>query len=391
MKSLLQEWKKIWQEFLEARIGLHLVLGVAIAASFLHGLIQQPVLQKSISPILLAVIIGLYLRNWIGVSERSRAGVQFAIRRLLRFGIILLGLRLSLQDVAATGGKALILVSICITVALILANLAGRIFKVPPRLAALIGIGTAICGNTAIVAAAPVLDAEEEEVSFAVATITLFGLIAVLAYPLIGQLLALSDRAFGLWSGTAVNDTSQVIAVAAIFSEAALDVATVVKLTRNTLMAPLIVLYGVIYSRGLKKEMSDEAAAASRINWKKLVPGFVIGFLLMSLLRTAGIALGFLPQSVSHPGNLVFAASVLTFLDQTSKFLILMALAGVGLNTDLSSLRRLGVETVDRWHLCGGGTGGIQPEPDPVHSTGDVNPYGNSPSLRQNYAHSPHP
>ena len=344
MNSLLQEWKKIWQEFLEARIGLHLVLGVAIASTFLHGLIQQPLLQKSISQILLAVVIGLYIRNWIGVGERSSAGVRFAIQRLLRFGIVLLGLRLSLQDVAATGGKALILVSICITVALILANLAGRIFKVPPRLAALIGIGTAICGNTAIVAAAPVLDAEEEEVSFAVATITLFGLIAVVAYPLIGQLLALSDRAFGLWSGTAVNDTSQVIAVAAIFSEAALDVATVVKLTRNTLMAPLIVLYGVIYSRGLKKEMSDEAAAASRINWKKMVPGFVIGFLLMSLLRTVGIALGFLPQSVSNPADLVFAASALKFFDQTSKFLILMALAGVGLNTDLSSLRRLGLK-----------------------------------------------
>lgn len=344
MNSLLQEWKKIGQEFRQGWVGLHLVLAVAIIARFAHGLIQQPLLSKSISEILLAVIIGLYIRNWIGVSEHSRAGVGFAIRRLLRFGIILLGLRLSLQDVAATGGKALILVSICITVALILANLAGRLFKVPPRLAALIGIGTAICGNTAIVAAAPVLDAEEEEVSFAVATITLFGLIAVVAYPLIGQLLALSDRAFGLWSGTAVNDTSQVIAVAAIFSEAALDVATVVKLTRNTLMAPLIVLYGIIYSRGLKKEMSDEAAAASRINWKKMVPGFVIGFLLMSLLRTTGIALGFLPQSVSHPGDLVFAASVLTFLDSASKFLILMALAGVGLNTDLSSLRRLGLK-----------------------------------------------
>ena len=344
MNSLLQEWKKIRQELLDARIGLHLVLGVAIVAEFLHGLIQQPLLQKSISQILLAVIIGLYIRNWIGVGERSQAGVKFAIRRLLRLGIILLGLRLSLQDVVATGGKALILVSICITVALILANLAGRLFKVPPRLAALIGIGTAICGNTAIVAAAPVLDAEEEEVSFAVATITLFGLIAVVAYPLIGQLLALSDRAFGLWSGTAVNDTSQVVAVAAIFSEAALDVATVVKLTRNTLMAPLIVLYGIIYSRGLKKEMSEEAAAASRINWKKMVPGFVFGFLLMSLLRTVGIALDFLPQSVSNPGDMVFAASALKFLDQTSKFLILMALAGVGLNTDLASLRRLGLK-----------------------------------------------
>lgn len=344
MKSLFKEWKKIGQELREGWMGLHLVLAIAIIARFAHGLIQQPLLSKTISEILLAVMIGLYVRNWIGVHERSRAGVQFAIRRLLRFGIVLLGLRLSLQDVAATGGKALILVTICIAVALILANLAGRLFKVPPRLAALIGIGTAICGNTAIIATAPVLEAEDEEVSFAVATITLFGLIAVLTYPLIGQFLAFSDRTFGLWAGTAVNDTSQVIAVAAIFSEAALDVATVVKLTRNTLMAPLIVLYGLIFSRAFKQEMSEEAAAASRIKWNKLVPGFVIGFLVMSLIRTLGIALGFLPQSVSSPGDLVSAASMLKFVDSLSKFLILMALAGVGLNTDLESLRKIGLK-----------------------------------------------
>ena len=175
------------------------------------------------------------------MSEQRRE-LNSPFNDVLRFGIILLGLRLSLQDVVATGLKALILVSICITVALILAYYAGRLFKVPPRLAALIGVGTAICGNTAIVATAPVLDANEEEVSFAVATITLFGLLAVLIYPIIGHALGLSDRFFGLWAGTAVNDTSQVVAVGAIFSEAALNVATIVKLTRNTLMAPLIVL-----------------------------------------------------------------------------------------------------------------------------------------------------
>ena len=345
MNSLLQEWKKIRQELLDARIGLHLVLGVAIVAEFLHGLIQQPLLQKSISQILLAVIIGLYIRNWIGVGERSQAGVKFAIRRLLRLGIILLGLRLSLQDVVATGGKALILVSICITVALILANLAGRLFKVPPRLAALIGIGTAICGNTAIVAAAPVLDAEEEEVSFAVATITLFGLIAVVAYPLIGQLLALSDRAFGLWSGTAVNDTSQVVAVAAIFSEAALDVATVVKLTRNTLMAPLIVpVWNYLLARF--EERDERGSCSGFANQLEKNGAWVCVWLPVDVPAYArlGLPFGFLPQSVSNPGDMVFAASALKFLDQTSKFLILMALAGVGLNTDLASLRRLGLK-----------------------------------------------
>jgi uncharacterized integral membrane protein (TIGR00698 family) len=344
MSSFQQFWQTLHHELRQARVGLHLVLGVALVARFLHGLIPGPTLNKSISEILVAVSLGLYLRNWVKLGDRSKPGVKFAIQRLLRFGIILLGLRLSLQDVAATGVTALILVTVCITIALILAYFAGRIFNVPPRLAALIGVGTAICGNTAIVATAPVLDANDEEVSFAVATITLFGLLAVLFYPLIGHLLGLPDRAFGLWAGTAVNDTSQVVAVGAIYSEAALNIAAVVKLTRNTLMAPLIVLFGLFYTRGLNKKLSAKAAHASRLDWGKLIPGFVIGFLLMSLVRTVGVALGVLPQSLSNPGDLQLAASVLKAGDEISKFLILMALAGVGLNTDLASLRRMGLK-----------------------------------------------
>lgn len=342
MTSIFQEWRKIGQDLGPAWIGLHLVTGVSIISRFFHGLISDPTLNKAISEILVAVLLGLYLRNWIGLSARSEAGVKFAIQRILRLGIILLGLRLSLQDVAATGLKALVLVVICITIALTLSYLAGRIFHVPTRLAMLIGVGTAICGNSAIVATAPVIEAKEEEVSFAVATITLFGLLAVLFYPLIGHLLGLSDRAFGLWAGTAVNDTSQVVAVGAAYSELALNFATIVKLTRNTLMAPLIVLFGLFYTQGLNKKMSDKAANASRLTLGKLVPGFVLGFLLMSLIRTAGVAIGILPQNVSQPGNLVFAANLLKWLDEAAKFAILIALAGVGLNTNLPGLRRIG-------------------------------------------------
>jgi len=344
LTSLNLFWQTLRCELQQGWVGLHLVLGVAIASRFIHGLISNPTLNKSISEILVAVLLGLYLRNWIGLGERTKAGVKFSIQRILRLGIILLGLRLSLQDVIATGVTALVLITICITSALLLAYFAGRVFNVPPRLAALIGVGTAICGNTAIVATAPVLEADEEEISFAVATITLFGLLAVLVYPIIGHLIGLSDRSFGLWAGTAVNDTSQVVAVGTIFNEAALNVAIIVKLTRNTLMAPLIMLFGLIYSRGLNKNMSPKATESARLDWGKLIPGFVIGFLVMSLIRTAGVALGFLPQNVSSPGNLQFAADLLKFLDEISKFAILMALAGVGLNTDLSSLRRIGIK-----------------------------------------------
>ena len=325
-------------------MGLLLVLGVALLSRFLHGLIQQPVFSKSISDILVAVLLGLYIGNTFPLGRELRAGATFALQRLLRLGIILLGLRLSLQDVATTGLTALVLVVICISAALVLAYFAGRFFQVPPRLAALIGIGTAICGNTAIVATAPVLEVDEEEMGFAVATITLFGLLAVLVYPLMGRFLGLSDYAFGLWAGTAVNDTSQVVAVGAIYSETALDVATIVKLTRNTLMAPIIILFGLVYSHGLRKEMSKEAELATRFDWKKLVPGFVIGFLTMAVIRTLGVAAGILPQSISNPGSLQSAARFLNVMDEFSKFLILLALAGVGLNTNLASLRRIGLK-----------------------------------------------
>jgi len=339
--TFLTELKK---EITGGWMGLHLVLGIAIVSRFLHGLIDQPVLSKSISEILVAVLLGLYVGNVFPLSNEIRAGAKFALQRLLRLGIILLGLRLSLQDVAATGLNALVLVIICISVALTLAWFAGRLFKVPPKLAALIGVGTAICGNTAIIATAPVIEADEEEMGFAVATITLFGLLAVLFYPLIGHLIGLSDRAFGLWAGTAVNDTSQVVAVSAIYSELSLDVATVVKLTRNTLMAPLIILFGLVYNRAMKRQMSDSATQAAHFEWGKLIPGFVLGFLAMALIRTLGVAVGILPQSVSNPGDLQVAASILKSVDDISKFLILMALTGVGLNTNLASLRRLGLK-----------------------------------------------
>ena len=332
------------QELTSGWMGLLLVLMVALFSRFLHGLIGNPLFSKSISEILIAVLLGLLVGNLLPLRQEIRAGAKFALNRLLRLGIILLGLRLSLQDVAAIGLAALVLVIICISAALALAYVAGRLFHVPPKLAALIGVGTAICGNTAIVATAPVLEANEEEMGFAVATITLFGLLAVIFYPLIGPLIGLSDRAFGLWAGTAVNDTSQVVAVGAIYSQISLDVATIVKLTRNTLMAPLIISFGLVYTRALNRQMSDSAARAAHVDWKKLVPGFVLGFLALSLVRTLGVAAGVLPQSVSHPGNLQAAASFLKGADEASKFLILMALTGVGLNTNLASLRRLGLK-----------------------------------------------
>lgn len=343
MNAIIAEWGRIRREIRPALPGLYLVIAVAIVARYTHGLIPWPPISRAVSEVFIAVILGLHVRAFIGFGKRFEPGVKFALQRILRLGIILLGLRLSLQDVVGTGLSALLLILICMTLALSLAYLLGKALKVPQRLALLIGVGTAICGNSAIVATAPVIEAKDEEVSIAVATITFYGTLAVIFYPIIGVLLGASDQVFGLWAGTAILDTSQVVAAGAAFSERARDVATIVKLVRNTLMAPLIVLIGLLYARTMSR---GEGAQRARLSLGKIVPWFVVGFLILVLVRTAGVALGILPQDVGHPGSLTGAASFLKAVDEVSKFAILMALSAIGLGTDMGAVRRTGVKPV---------------------------------------------
>jgi uncharacterized integral membrane protein (TIGR00698 family) len=340
MRSLILQWEKILSESSPVIYGLILAIGVAIIARLMHSLIPGPI-NKAVSDIVIAVLLGLFIRNVVGVSGVCESGIKFALTHVLRLGIILLGLRLSLQDIADTGGAAMLLVFTCIAIALVTAYVVGRLFRIPPRLTTLIGVGTAICGNTAIIATAPVIGAKEEEVSFAVAVITLFGLMAVIFYPIIGQYLGLSNTAFGLWAGTAVNDTSQVVAVGAAHSPTALSVATVVKLMRNTIMAPLIILVGLLLSQRVPSDGSPQSVIP---RGGILIPWFVIGFLTMSLIRTTGISVGVLPRNVDMPGELQMAASALNTFDAIAKFAILTALAGVGLGTRLQIVLGIGMK-----------------------------------------------
>ncbi len=265
------------------------------------------------------MLLGVVVANTFGSPPAAAPGVRFAVQRVLRLGIILLGARLSLAAIIAIGLDALGLVIACMTLALAVALLAGRLFGLPPRLALLIGVGTAVCGNTAIVATAPVIKAEDREVSYAVATITLFGTLAVFASPLIGRALGLSDVDFGTWAGVAVNDTSQVVAASSAYSPQARDVATVVKLIRNALMAPLIVLIAWWWQR--RAETGDVSGGI-----RKAVPLFVLGFIALALLRTVGI----------------IDSGLAALLDELARACILVALAGVGLSTRLREMRAIG-------------------------------------------------
>lgn len=296
-------------------------LSVAVAVAAVARLVAQ-LLPPALSEVLVAVLLGIVIAN-VGILPAATApGLRAAVQRVLRLGIILLGARLSLGDVAQIGGGALLLVAATMTVAFTVALVLARIARLPRALAILVAVGTAVCGNSAIVATAPVIDAEDREVSFAVATITLFGTLAVFAYPLLGHALALPDAVFGTWTGVAVNDTSQVVAASAAYSSTARDIATVVKLVRNTLMAPLIVLIAWWWARySVPVERSDVRRGVVRA-----FPLFVLGFLFMAALRTAGI----IDRSLAVP------------IDEVAKACILVALAGVGLSTRIAQLRVIG-------------------------------------------------
>jgi uncharacterized integral membrane protein (TIGR00698 family) len=217
-------------------------------------------------------------------------------------------------------------VALCIVLAILLVRLISVRMGLSDRLGTLLGVGTSICGVSAIVATAPAIEAKQKETLVAVATITVFGLLAVVVYPILGRLLGVSDTFFGTWAGTAVNDTSQVLATGLIYSERAAEVAMVVKLTRNLFMAPVIVVLSSMYLAKARRA-GEGAARRGRIPLRTVTPGFVLGFVAMTVLNSLGV----LPQPV------------LDTMKPLSTWLIVLALAGVGLETDLTALRAIGL------------------------------------------------
>ena len=309
--------------------GVTLAVLVAAVAKLCHGFLPAP-WAAGLGSVVLAVLLGLVLGNLVRWPAIVRPGVRFSFRTVLRLAIVLLGARLSLERVLAIGGKAVIMILVLMILALSLTHALGRWVGISPKLASLIGVGTAVCGNSAIAAAAPVIGAEDEDVSFAIATNTLFGTLAVFLYPILGHLLGMDDPSFGTWAGTAVNDTSQVVAAGFAYSLPAGEIATAVKLTRNALMGPAIVALGFLHAGG---EGGVQGSWWERV--RQSFPGFVLGFLVMVALRSVG-ALDAASAALGTDLAVLFSAA--------SKNLILVALAAVGLSTQLQAMRRTGLK-----------------------------------------------
>lgn len=321
--------------------GLALAAGLAIIATYFGDWIGVGLLGYTTSPIsavLMAVFLGLLIRNTIGVSDFFEPGLRLCVTRLLRIGIALLGIRLSLLAVASIGLVALPIVIACVAAALLLVTSLARLMDLPPRLGLLIAAGTSICGITAIVAVAPVLDADENETSYAIATIALFGMVTLFAYPFLSRLLFTDATQVGMFLGTAIHDTSQVIGAALAYQEQfqapeTLNSAVVTKLVRNLSMIGVIPLIGLLRRRG--SEGSTEAATRGGI-----VPVFILGFLGMTLLRTVGDlsdpAFGFLPAPLWERG--------IDRVQQAAEIGLLLAMAAVGLGTTIRNLFVLGLK-----------------------------------------------
>jgi len=325
--------------------GLLLAFAIALAGAWSAQYIGITVMglpKSPLSGIMMAILIGILLRNTIGLHERFQPGIKFSVVRMLRLGIVLLGIRISLGEAGAIGLKAVPIVLCTVPAALLVVTYVARRLGLSDRLGTLIAVGTGICGATAIVATAPIIAARDEETSYAVACIALFGSAAMLTYPYLAHWLFAADPfKSGLFLGTAVHDTSQVAGSGLVYQQffddpRALDVATVTKLVRNLSMLLVIPLMAVWYHR-----RSAEGGKAPA--WYTMVPLFVIGFALMSLLRTLGDSAGPDQLPLGFLTHAQWQAAV-GYTKTVSEYSLAIAMAGVGLSTGLANLKRIGLK-----------------------------------------------
>jgi uncharacterized integral membrane protein (TIGR00698 family) len=302
-----------------AHVGPGLAFAVALAVlAFAIG----SILPVRIATAAIGMVLGLTVAAIPAPIDAMAAGSQFAARSVLRLGVVLLGASVSLQAVLALGMTSLVMIGTTMVVAFTVTALAARHLGVSRRLGTLIGLGNAVCGNSAIAAASPIVRAEPRETAGAIAVITAFGTLAVLLFPVIGVWAALPPVAFGLWCGIAINDTSQVVAAASAGGPIALQTATVIKFVRNTMLAP--VLMAVTWS--WREAGAHEPSRLLRLV-RISIPPFVLGFVGLTLLNSLG----------------VIPAAVAGAMAQASSVLIVVALVGVGLTTDIGGVRRLGL------------------------------------------------
>lgn len=317
--------------------GIALCFIIAIPAWLLGK--QFPIIGGPVFGILLGMILAFWKRPQI-----LDKGIKFTSKYILQYSIILLGFEMNLFNVIKVGGQSLLVMIFTLSTSFLTAFFVGKVLHIDGKTTTLIGVGTSICGGSAIAATAPVIQAKDEDVAQAISTIFLFNIIAVFLFPPLGHLLGLSDTGFGMWAGTAINDTSSVVAAGASWSSSAgnntaLAFATIVKLTRTLMIVPITLVLAIHTTRKISKQHADNPqldAEGSQFSFVKIFPWFVIGFVATAVLNT------FLPIPAVGSETLV----------SIGKFMIIMAMTGIGLNTNLKKLLTNGLKPIGLGLCC---------------------------------------
>lgn len=309
-------------EFLKKNgFGMLVCLAIALPAWLLGQRFE--VVGGPVFAILIGMVIALFWRD----QGRARAGITYTSKKILQLAVVLLGFGMNLKSVLEVGGQSLPIILSTIATSLIVAYALYRLLHMDANISTLIGVGASICGGSAIAATAPVIGADDEEIAQAISVIFLFNVLAALIFPTLGGVLGLSNEGFGLFAGTAVNDTSSVTAAAAAWDGMhpganTLDAAAIVKMTRTLAIIPITLV--------LALRRTGRAAGGVQVDLKKIFPWFVLLFLLASVVTTV----------------LPIPAAVTAGLKTASKFFIVMAMGAIGLNTDLVKLVRTGAKPI---------------------------------------------
>ena len=306
--------------------GMAIALVLAAAAKGLEALEKAAGLHF-IGASVIALFLGMIINHFRKPSAATAPGIKFTSKKILKFAIILLGASLNIRTVLSVGRFSLTVMLFTLATCFGLGYLIGKALGLNWKTSSLINAGTGICGGSAIAAVAPVIDATDMDIAYGMSATFLFDMVMIVVFPILGRAMGLSDAAFGLWAGTAVNDTSSVVATGYAFSEAAGDFATMVKLTRTLAIIPSVLVFAAIGVHVKKKEAAAEGAAV-KVNWKSVFPWFILGFLAMSGLTSLGL----------------IPAALAAALKSVSKFLMVAALAAIGLNTDFKTLCKSGAK-----------------------------------------------
>lgn len=300
--------------------GLILSISVAIISIFLSSLLPGDIISATV----MALLVGMLFNPILNKFEKFNSGVGFTGNMILRIGIILMGVNMNFAEILSVGKYSLFVMIFTMATAFGAGNLIGKIFKMNWKLTNLLSVSTAICGGSAVAAVGPVINAKDEDVAYAISSTFIFDILTVVVIPWIGIALAMSNMGYGLWVGTAVNDTSSVVAAGYAFSEAAGNTAVIVKLTRTLFIIPCVLIFSIINERVEAK--SSGVKGISSINIKKVFPFFIIFFLMVVALRSTGIIPELMVPTISN----------------VSKFCMVMALSAIGLKTSFKDIRNIG-------------------------------------------------